>query len=145
MEYLKRKKFQDTDGDTLDDAWERDVGWHDENNKPLHPIKHINVGGTLSSVNGILAISHDHLDSTIHHIGEKEERRFCLTIPEPRKLSMSLKMKNPKMSGFDVKRVKIPSAELDDTRMKVNESTFDEDKINKRIHRILKKKKVRKK
>jgi hypothetical protein len=58
-------------------------------------------------------------------------------------MSLSLKMRNPTIIGFDVKKIKIPVAEMDDSRIQVNNGTFDENRVNKRIQRILKKKKVR--
>jgi len=58
-------------------------------------------------------------------------------------MSLSIKFRNPIIIGFDVKKIKIPSAEMDDTRIKVNDGTFAEDKVNEHIHRILNKKKVK--
>jgi hypothetical protein len=83
------------------------------------------------------------LDNTIDPSRDKPEKRLCLTVTEPKKMSLSLKMRNPTIIGFDVKKIKIPSAEMEDTRIIVNYGTFAEDRINECIHRILKKKKVR--
>lgn len=90
--------MEDTDQDGLNDGYERDIGIHDRNNKPLHKIPHINVGGNLpKGRNGIIAIHHDNLD----HIAS-------------RKMSLSLDIKTPKLRGYDVKKAKMPDLKIDD-------------------------------
>ena len=90
MSIFKKRKFQDSDKDGLDDGWERDVGIHDEQNR--HRIPSINIGGILPHKNGIIAIHHDNLKHLPHQMKS-------LKINDVKKPVLKIDIKQPNLKG----------------------------------------------
>jgi hypothetical protein len=129
----KKKKNQDTDNDGIDDDYEKSIGRHDANNKPHHPIRAFNLGNQSYSKNGIVGIHHDTLTNK-------------LTGLKPIKMSggkknvkLSLDMKEPKYDGINMKKIKVPKAEMKEPKR--FSSTFNSDYIEAHLNKMLKKRK----
>lgn len=126
----------DVDGDSLSDTAERAIGLHDSQNRH---IKHFNIGGNLRANNdGFLLLEHQHLTS--YKPRKNKNGKFSLTMPTPRKMPLSLDMKNP-LVKLTMKEIKIPKASFDDKRIKTNTGSFEMKHLEAFLKKVSEKKK----
>jgi hypothetical protein len=138
--FKKKGKYAgiDADHDKIDDDFEINVlKTHDAQNHP----RHFMIGEYLPKPQGVvISIHHQTLKSSVNY---ENHHGICLTMKEPKKMSLSLKLDSPNLDGIDFSKIKTPSGELDDSKIRYYKKKFSEDRINEKINAILKKKKVK--
>lgn len=120
VSYYDGDDIDDEDRDGISDKFERKIGMHDHKNQP----RHFSMQASLPKTKyGMLGINHQFLGPI--QIGTNKKKKMKLTMNTPKSMKLSLDIKAPKISGFNIKAIHIPKALMDDRKIKTNTGSFE--------------------